>query len=123
MYYWRFLCRAKLASAKLGGPVSWIFESRSQDSRRNDFVGLTLGQWKFLFGLWNEERMTHVLPIEEPLFLPENIPLIASFEEPVPDEFLKEPLLKDPSIVSIKSFVKEQGAVPTLTKIPLMGPL
>jgi hypothetical protein len=62
-----FFAEPKLASAKLGGPVSWLFEARSQDSRRNDFVSLTVGQWKFLFGLWNEERMKHGLPMEEPL--------------------------------------------------------
>jgi hypothetical protein len=50
-----FFAEPKLASAKVGGLVSRIFEVRSQDSRQNDVVGLTLGQWKFLFGLWNEE--------------------------------------------------------------------
>jgi hypothetical protein len=118
-----FFSEPNLASAKLGGPLSRLFEALSQDSRRNDFVGLTLGRWKFLFGLWNEERMKHGLPTEKPLPLPEKISLVASLEEPVPDKSLKKPLLKDPSIVSIKSLVKEQGAVPTLTKMPLMGPI
>jgi hypothetical protein len=118
-----FFEEPNLASDKLDGPVSRLFEARSQDSRRNDFVGLTLGQWTFLFRLWYEERMKHGLPTEEPLSLPEKVSLVASFEEPVPDDSLKEPLLKDPSIVSIKSLIKQQGAVPTLTKIPLMGPL
>jgi hypothetical protein len=47
----------KLASAKLGGPVSKLCEARSQDPRRTDFAGLNLGQWEFLF--------VYLLPVRE----------------------------------------------------------
>jgi hypothetical protein len=43
-------------AASLGGPIPKSYEARVSDSSRQQFDGLTLGQWKFLFESWTSER-------------------------------------------------------------------
>jgi hypothetical protein len=45
-----------LPAASLGGPIPKSYEAHVSDSSRQQFDGLTLGQWNFLFESWSSER-------------------------------------------------------------------
>jgi hypothetical protein len=71
-----------LPAASLGGPIPKSYEARVSDSSRQQFDGLTLGQWKFLFEFWTSER------------------------EPSPQDMLSPELSTSPDVPPFKSTIE-----------------
>ena len=75
-----FFATPKLPSAKLGVPVTGLFEARSKDPTCPIFPGLTLGKWKFLFNSWKEDLIEKPSPIliQEETFVAPTLTVISS---------------------------------------------
>jgi hypothetical protein len=73
-----------LPAASLGGPIPKSYEVCASDSSRQQFDGLTLGQWKFLFESWTSERESSPQDVLSPeLSTSPNIPPFKSTIETV----------------------------------------
>ena len=68
-----FFATPQLPYAKLGGPVTGLFEALPKDPSRPTFPGLTPGKWKFLCNSWKKdliEKPSTILIQEETLIAP-----------------------------------------------------
>jgi hypothetical protein len=82
--------------ASLDGPIPKSYEARVSDSSRQQFDGLTLGQWKFLFESWTSEI------------------------EPIAQDMLSLELYTSPDVPPFKSTI---GTVLSKTSVPGMKPI
>ena len=106
-----FFATPKLPSAKLGGPVTQLFEAHSKDPTRPTLPRLTIGQYKFLFNSWKEDIIENPSPIsiqeETPVTPTSNV--IAS--NPMGNLSPLSPILEEMVALSTPAMVASEPAI------------